>query len=439
MSRTSHLLRTSLGALLLSVAVPALAQTIAITGGKLALGDGGDPIENGTVVIAGGKVVAAGAGVAVPPGAQRIDATGKWVTPGLVSGFSRVGLAEVSGVKSTNDTAARTSPFSAAIDISMAIDPLANPVAISRTGGITRAVVVPEGSGHVFAGQGAVIDLGADMAPVTTARAFQYVELGETGAERGGGSRAAAYLLFRTSLREAQEYARNPAAYDGRSKDSILMRADAEALVPVVQGKMPLMVHAESARDILAVLDLKKDFPALRLILAGASEGWTVASQIAAAKVPVITGGLEDLPVRFEMVAATQSNVGRMAKAGVLVALGMFTGDDALQVRTVTQQAGNMVALQKVPGATGLSWGQALRAITAAPAEAVGLGDRIGSLLPGRAGDVVVWDGDPLELQSAPVGVWIDGVAQPLDNRQTRLRDRYATPAPGALPKAYDH
>ncbi|QUT06645.1 amidohydrolase family protein [Sphingobium phenoxybenzoativorans] len=436
MKRTTLCLAATL---LASLSAPALAQTIAITGGKLAIGDGGEPVENGTVVIANGKVVAAGAGVAIPAGAQRIDATGKWVTPGLVSGFSRMGLVEVTYVSETNDSTAEKSPFSAAIDVSTAINPLANPIAISRTSGITRAVVVPGGAGSVFAGQGAVIDLGADMAPITKAQAFQFVELGETGAKRAGGSRPAAYLLFRTSLREAQDYARNPAAYDGRSKDSILTRADAEALVPVVQGKVPLMVHAESARDILAALDLRKEFPALKLILAGAAEGWTVAGQIAAAKVPVIAGGIEDLPARFETIAATQSNVGRMEKAGVMVALGMFTGDDGLQVRTATQQAGNMVALQKVPGATGLSWGQALRAISSAPAEAVGLGDRIGSLKPGRAGDVVIWDGDPLELESAPVAVWIDGVAQPMENRQTKLRDRYATPAPGRLPKAYEH
>jgi imidazolonepropionase-like amidohydrolase len=118
--------------------------------------------------------------------------------------------------------------------------------------------------------------------------------------------------------------------------------------------------------------------------------------------------------------------------------MGMLTGDDALQLRVATQQAGNMVALTKVPGATGLSWGQALRTITAAPAEAMGLGDRFGSLKAGRAGDVVLWDGDPLEMTSAPLAVWIDGVEQPLANRQSRLRDRYANPAEGALPKAYE-
>jgi imidazolonepropionase-like amidohydrolase len=419
------------------LAPPVLAQTIAITGGTLAIGDGSEPIKNGTVILSAGKVVAAGAGIAIPPGAKMIVATGRWITPGLVSGFSRVGLAEVPGVPETNDSSAKGTLFSAAIDVAPAVNPLANPIAISRTAGITRAVVVPGSAGNIFAGQGAVVDLGADMNPITKARAFQFVELGEGGADTAGGSRPAAYLMFRTMLREAQDYARAPASYDGRSKDSLLLRADAEALGPVVTGQVPLMVHVEAARDILTILALKQDFPALKLILAGAAEGWMVAGQIAAAKVPVIAGGLDDLPESFEKLAATQSNVGRMVKAGVPVSMGLLDRDEGLQLRLATQQAGNMVALNKVPGATGLSWGQALRTITSAPAEAMGMGDRIGSLKAGRAGDVVLWDGDPLEMESAPVAVWIDGVQQPIDNRQTKLRDRYATPAPGALPKAY--
>ncbi|BAV64378.1 amidohydrolase 3 [Sphingobium cloacae] len=422
--------------LLSGLSLPAFAQTVAITGATVAIGDGSEPIPNGTVVISAGKVVAAGAGVAVPAGAKTIDAQGKWVTPGIVSGFTRVGLIEVPAVSQTNDTQAK-SPFSAALDVTPAINPLANPVAVSRTGGVTRAVVAPAAVAGIFAGQGAVIDLGADMNPITKPRAFQYVEMGEEGAAGAGGSRAASYLTFRTMLREAQDYAKAPASYDGRSKDSLLNRVDAQALAPVLNGQMPLMVHVESARDIVNVLALRQDFPALKLILLGAAEGWMVASQIAAARVPVIAGGLDDLPSSFEKLAATQSNVGRMVKAGVTVAMGLI-GDEGLQARIANQQAGNMVALTKVPGATGLSWGQALRTITSAPAEALGLGDRIGSLKAGKAADVVIWDGDPLEMTSAPVAVWIDGVEQPMADRQTKLRDRYADPVPQALPKAYD-
>jgi len=173
-------------------------------------------------------------------------------------------------------------------------------------------------------------------------------------------------------------------------------------------------------------------------VLVGATEGWTVADRIAAAGVPVIANALNDLPSTFEQLAATQSNVARMRAAGVRVALGMINDDEARQVRLARQQAGNMVAVGRVPGASGLSWGEALATITSAPAEAVGLGGEIGSLRAGRRADVVIWSGDPLENSSAAELVLIDGVQQPLDNRQTKLRDRYRNPVEGDLPKAYD-
>ena len=181
----------------------------------------------------------------------------------------------------------------------------------------------------------------------------------------------------------------------------LLTRFDAAALVPVLQGRQLLLVHVERASDILQVLALKREFPRLRLVLVGATEGWTVADRIAAARVPVIANALNDLPATFEQLAATQSNVGRMRAAGVTVALGMINDDEARQVRLARQQAGNLVAVGRVPGASGLSWGEALAAITSGPAEAVGLGGEIGSLRPGRRADVVIWDGDPLENGSA--------------------------------------
>ena len=188
----------------------------------------------------------------------------------------------------------------------------------------------------------------------------------------------------------------------------------------------------------MRVLDLRREFPALKLVLVGATEGWTVAPQIVAAKVPVIASALADLPAAFETLAATQSNIGRLEKAGGTVAIGMINDNEARQVRLIRQYAGNLVALTRLPDATGLDWGAAFATISSKPADAIGMGGEIGSLKPGRRGDVVIWDGDPLELSSAPVAVWIDGVAQPLENRQTRLRDRYLTPAEGDLPKAYE-
>ena len=422
-------------AALIAATTAAHAETVAITGGKLVIGDGSAPIEGGTVVIRNGTVVAAGANVAIPADARTVDARGKWVTPGIFAGFSRVGLAEVDAVNGTNDKSGGRSGFSAAIDIAPAIDPFRSPIAVNRTAGVTRAVVAPEGGPSIFAGQGAIADLGADAEPVTRARAFQFAEFGEEGAEVSGGSRAGTHLHFRAMLREAQDHAAGSDAFD----DDLLKKEDARALQSVLRGETRLLIHVEAANDMLRLIELKRDFPAVKMVFVGASEGWRVADKLAAAGISVIASALNDLPATFEMLGATQSNIGRMKKAGVKVAIGMINDRDSHQLRYTPQYAGNLVSLQKVPGATGLSWDEAFAAISSAPAEIMGVADRLGSLKAGRAADVVVWDGDPLELSSAATTVFIDGVEQPLGNRQDRLRDRYRNPAEGSLPKAYDY
>ena len=415
-------------------AMPLAAETIAITGGTVAIGDGSAPIRNGTVVIANGRIVSAGAGGSIPPGAHVIDASGKWVTPGIVAAVSTLGLMEGYGMPEVNDVNAGKSPFSAAIDVALAINPAGQRIAIERSAGVTRAFVMPSAGNTMFAGQGAVIDLGADADPVTRPRAFQFVELGEDGSGPGGGSRPAAHALLRAALAAAA----NPASAGIAGKDSLITRQDAEALIPVIRGTMPLLVHVERVADIRSVLALKARYPALRLVLVGATEGWMAADQIAAARIPVIAAGLVDLPERFESLGATQSNVGRMARAGVSVAISNADISEGPYESYLTQYAGNLVALTKIPGAQGLDWGQALAAITSRPAAAIGMDGEIGSLRPGRRADVVIWDGDPLELASAPISVFIDGVSQPMTSRQTRLRDRYLDPVEKGLPKAYE-
>ncbi len=414
------------------------AQTVAIVGGTLAIGDGSQPIPDATVVFRDGRIVAAGTGIAVPPGATVVDAHGKWVAAGMVAGFSNLGLVDAEGVEESNDASAKGSPFNAAIDIAPAINPDAVAIGNERLAGITRALVSPTTAGSIFAGQGAVIDLGAGADPVTRARAFQYVELGEEGGREAGGSRPAAYAMLHDALAEAEDFRRNPAAFGGRDRGSLLKRADAAALLAVLDGREPLLVHAERASDIRAVLALPRTYPKLRLVLVGASEGWLVAQEIAAKRVPVIAAALADLPARFESLAATESNVGGMTAAGVPVALSTVGANTAPGEHVLKQYAGNLVAITRVPGATGLNWGQAFATITSMPARALGMDGEIGSLRPGRRADVVVWDGDPLELSSAPVAIWIDGRAQPTRSRQSELRDRYRSPSEGALPKAYE-
>ena len=454
-----------LAALLAAAATPAAAQTFAITNGIVATGEGSEPVQGGTVVVRDGRVVAAGAGVRVPPGAQIIDATGKWVTPGIIGGFTRLGISEVDlSAEGSEDTSAN-GPFSAAIDVVPSVNPLASTIAVNRADGITRALVSPGTGRSIFGGQGAVIDTGADMDPITAARKFQFVELGETGADKAGGSRSSAFALFRNALREASQLRRyavpiqagrgerpdeieTPIVRDPnesrmyearRNEDVLLTRYDAAALVPVLQGRQYLFVHVERASDILNVLSLGREFPSLKIVLIGASEGWTVADRIARSRVPVIASAVNDLPASFEQLAATQSNVGRMRAAGVNVAIGLIDDNDTRNIFAQRQYAGNLVALQRVPGASGVSWGEALAMITSRPAEAIGMGREIGSLAPGRRADVVIWSGDPLEGSSAAEAVFIDGVRQPLETHQTRLRDRYRHLPRRDLPEAYRH
>jgi imidazolonepropionase-like amidohydrolase len=429
--------------LLAGTAIPARAADLpsgdfAVTNAMIAIGDGSAPIPGGTVVVRGGKIVAAGKAVAVPDGIPVIDGTGKWVTPGLVTAMTDLGLVDVGAVDESNDSYAGTARFSAGLDVSVAIDPDAPPVAISRASGITRAGVAPVAANAIFAGQGAVIDLAQNGPGAVEPRVFQLVELGERGADLAGGSRVAAQALLRNALREARDLAQAKPGKDSAAQpaDALLTRVDAAALIPVVTGKQPLFVHVERAADIRSVLALGREFPALRLVIVGAGEGWRVASELAAAKVPVLASALADLPNTFETLAATQSNVGRMTAAGVKVALGGFYDND--QPRYAPQFAGNLVGLSRVPGATGLSWGQALAAITSIPADILGESAAFGSLKPGLAADVVIWDGDPLEVSSIPVTIYISGRPQPLVNHQSRLRERYRHSSEGALPKAYE-
>ena len=463
------MIRALIAVMLTAAAVPLVAQTVAITGGTVALGDGSEPIPAGIVVIRNGRIVAAGGmHVKLPAGAQVIDATGKWVTPGIVGGFTRLGISEVDlGAAGSDDTEAGGSPFSAAIDVVPSVNPLATTIAVNRADGVTRALVAPVAGRSIFAGQGAVIDTGADMDPITFARKFQFVELGESAAGTAGGSRSSAHILFRNALREAAELrrfappiqggrgevpdareepiARNPNESriygpDARRSDDVLLtRFDAAALVPVLQGRQYLLVHVERASDILQVLGLKREFPSLKIVLVGASEGWTVADRIARAGVPVIASAVNDLPASFEQLAATQSNVGRMRAAGVNVSIGMIDDNDTRNIFAQRQYAGNLVGLQRLPGATGVSWGEALAMITSRPAEAIGLGRDFGSLAAGRRADVVIWSGDPLEGSSNADAVFIDGVQQPLETHQTRLRDRYRYLPRRELPEAYRH
>lgn len=418
----------------LAVAAPAAAQNFAITNATLATGDGSGPIENGIVVVENGRITYAGPANGAAAAALAVyDAHGGWVTPGIFMPLTNLGLWDVGAVSQSNDIRAGDSPFGAALDAATAVNYASQHIAVGRAGGVTRATIATSPTGSIFAGQGAAIDLGADPDAVIANKQFQLVVLGEAGARIAGGSRVAAYAEFANAMHEAADFAKG----NWDSNASLLTRSDVEALGAVLSGRQQLYVYVERAADIRAVLGLKRTYAKLDLVLVGASEGWIVARQIAAAGVPVIADPIDDLPSSFEQLGATQSNVGRMKDAGVKVALGGLSGG-ITGPRTAPQFAGNLVALQKIPRATGLSWGEAFAAITSVPAEISGFAGQYGVLAKGAAGDVVMWDGDPLEVSSAPIRVFIDGVEQPLSSHQSRLRDRYRDLDESDLPKAYD-
>lgn len=389
------------------------APPVAIVGATIhTMGPEGE-IKNGVIVIEDGKIRAVGPSAAVPAGATRIDASGKIITPGLFDSLTRIGLVEVSQVDGTADASIDNDLITAALDVADGLNPDSSLIPVNRIEGLTHALVAPEAGKSLIAGQAAVIQLGGDL--VVLSPAAMFAVLGEAGAEKAGGSRAGAILLLREALADARDWAEHRGDWEkGARRRYALSRLDLEALGPVARGELPLVVVAHRASDLLAALRLAKE-EKLKLILAGANEGWRVASEIAAAGVPVLLNPLDDLPGSFESLGATLENAARLKAAGVRIALASF---DPHNARNIRQAAGNAVAY-------GLSWRDALAAMTIEPAKIWGLANRLGSLEPGKEANLVIWDGDPLEVTSYPERVYLRGLEIPRTSRQLDLRDRY--------------
>jgi len=419
-------MKTMLIALVAAASLPASAQDrIAIVGGKVVT-NAGAPIEGGTVLMNDGVIVAVQpGGAAVPAGYRTVDASGKWVTPGIVAGLSQAGTAEVHGEDSANDNIARQSPASAALMLDGAFNPNETNIAITRAEGVTTTVVGPAAGRTLFAGQGYVVSLAEGVTHPFRPRAFQFVSYGERGAHLAGGSRPSAWIEITNALEEAKRLQNGiiPPMRD-QHRDLRVTREDAEALTLVLRGAHPLLVRVDRESDIRQVLKLPTMYPGLRLVLVSANEGWMLADEIARAGVPVITLGMNNRPASFEALGATMSNVGRMVAAGVKVALGVPDLDASFQPRNLPHYAGNMVAQARLPGGSGLTWDQAFASISRTPAEIFGLSDH-GVLRQGAQADVVVWSGDPLELSTHAEQLFIRGVPQSLESRQTKLARRY--------------
>jgi imidazolonepropionase-like amidohydrolase len=402
----------------LGAALPAMASaaTIAITNAEIHTEGRGGIIPKGTVLIRDQRIDAVGADVPVPPDARVIDAQGKPVTPGLFDAYTNVGLKEIDGVDESNDTAVSRPRYSAALDVTDAFNPRSTLIPVNRIEGLTRAVTAPEsGSGGSFiAGQGAVVSLGSLSEWLVKPKAAMFAQLGETGASLSGGSRTAAWAALREAFDEVRQAGMPRTNPEHQSQ---LTRLDIEALRPVLSGEEPLELYLNRASDILAALKLADDSN-VRLIVRGGAEAWMVAPQLAEHQVPVLIDPREDLPQRFETLAARADSAALLQKSGVLIAIVLDDDFSTHNARNIRQLAGNAAA-------HGLDKEAALAAITINPARIYGVDGTLGSIEAGKAADLVLWDGDPLETTSFPKAVYINGAEVPMTSRQTELRDRY--------------
>jgi imidazolonepropionase-like amidohydrolase len=401
------------------------SQTVAIIGGRV-LPATGAPIDNGTVLIRDGRIVSVGTNISVPSDAQRVNATGKWVTPGLINAATQLGLVEVGAEAPTRDATARGEDnIAAAFTVWEGLNPASVLLAPARDEGITTVLVLP--GGGLISGQAAVVDLvDGSLGDMLVSAPVAMVAQIEDASAAGVGARAELLVKLREVLDDARAYARRRADFErAATRDFAASRLDLEALVPVLERRLPLMVAADRASDIEAALKLARDFN-VRIILAGAAEGWMVADKIAAARVPVMTGAMNNIPGSFSTLGAAQESAGLLRRAGVDV---VIIGDNGVSdpfsfnVRNLKQEAGNAVAY-------GMTWDDAFRAVTIAPARVLGIADRYGSLDAGKVANVVVWSGDPFEFGTRAEHVFVRGREITTANRQELLEQRYRTLPP---------
>ncbi len=389
------------------------APPVAIVHGRVYLPGDHPPVDDATVVIADGKVQAAGAGVQPPAGARVIDARGKVVTPGFIDADDDVGVIDIDLEASTNDADAHVA-LNPALRMADAYNPRSLLVPITRSSGVTSVVIAPRNG--ALAGQGAFVDLVEDdvAGPVVRAPVAEYANVDEQTAEAAAGTRGGLWLMLRGALDDARFYGTHRAQYDSNGSRPLgLHHLALEALQPVVRGTLPLVVTAHRASDIEATLRLADELK-LRIILRGASEAWMIADDLARRKVPVIIDPVEDLPSRFDRLHARSDNAAILARAGVKVVIATFVSH---QARRLWQHAGNAVRL-------GMEHDAAVRAVTEAPADAFDL-KGYGKLEAGAVGNVVIWSGDPFQTSTRVEHVFVRGRESSLETRQTLLLQRY--------------
>ena len=389
-------------------------------------------LQNADVLIAGGKVRAVGVGLTAPASVQVIDAQGRPLSPTLFGGITQIGLEEVSGEKSTVDETLalgaeqKQMTVRPEFDVTLAYNPESLLIPVARIEGIgwTLLGAGTATGGSIVAGQGGVVRLDGGPDPIGPRALF--VKLGSDVLGLSGNSRAAQWMILDQLIDEV----RGRIAPDANA--ALLTPAGRATLAKYLAGGGRVVVTVNRAADIRQLLRWAARHK-LRIAIAGGAEAWKLAPQLAAAKVPVFVDPLANLPANFDAVGATMQNAARMRAAGVAVSFTQ-SGDGSHNARKIRQLAGNAVA-------AGLPWADGLAGLTTVPAEAFGVAAEVGRIAVGQRADLVLWSGDPLEVSSVALQVWLDGRAVTMRSRQTELRDRYlrsTVPAEqGGLPRAY--
>ena len=402
----------------------------AIVGGKLLTVSHGT-IENGVLLMENGKITAVGSAhdVKVPKGAQIVDAKGMTVYPGLIDPESNFGLTEISADNMTNDLAERSSEIMPHTHVADAFHAETTLIPVARLNGVTNAVVAPANDDSI-SGQDIFIQLYGSRAQMMlgtdVALAMNY---GADQRRRGRGGISSTYPSTRmglvTELRQnfldTQDYMAHRDA--AAKKDDKAFKRDLkyEALIPYLKGERPVVIGVYESYDVETIMQLAQEFH-LKVILNHVTHTQDILDEIASYKVPVIIGSIYDAPRADERYDAVYSLPAELAKRGVKIAISSADGESAVSShssRNLPYAAGFAVGY-------GLPYDEALKAITLNVAEMFGFGDKLGSLDVGKMANVVVANGDPLDVRTNVKQVYIQGVAVPMVSRQTQLRDEYS-------------
>ncbi|WP_448136472.1 amidohydrolase family protein [Stenotrophomonas rhizophila] len=408
-------------ALLMLAALPVHAQDLLVRNATVHTASARGSLEHTDVLVQGGIIRAVGAGLVAPAGVSVVEAAGKPLTPALFGGITDIGIEEISGESATVDSTLKLAdqPLRPEFDVSLAFNPASVLIPVARLDGIGFTALGANSGGGFIAGQGGVMRLDGSADPIGPLAL--YIRLGATGAELTGNSRAAQWMLLEQMVSEAR--GRVPAD----SPHALLTPAGRATLARYLAGQGRLVVQVDRAADIRQLLRWAGR-ENVKIAIAGGTEAWRLAPQLAQANVPVFVDALGNLPSSFDQLGATLENAARLRAAGVQVSFAQ-RDDASHNARKMRQLAGNAVA-------NGLPWQDGLAGLTRVPAQVLGVGDRIGSIEVGKLADLVLWEGDPLDVGHYAEQVWLGGRAMPMRSRQTELRDRYMTPA-SAEPRAY--